>query len=57
MNLKRILFKAKLRYFLNKKDRLKVLKSIDTFTTQELKNLNFQKRKEIVNYAYINIPF
>lgn len=57
VNFKKVFFDMKINYFLNKKSISKTIKNIDNLSSQQLKTLNFKKRKAIVEYAYANIPF
>src|SRR5690554_5846816 len=57
MNFKKRIFQLKLRHILRKTNDLKRLKNIESLNVKELRELNFNKRKIIVSYAYENIPF
>lgn len=57
VNLKKIVFDIKINYILNKKTMSEKIKNVDSLSYQQLKILNFKKRKAIVEYAYANIPF
>lgn len=57
MNFKNLVFNFKINHLLKKKDELENLKNIENLSVEEVKQLNFEKRKNIVRYAYDNIPF
>lgn len=57
MNLKKSIFNLKIKHLLNKDGEFKKLKNIEDLSTKDLNQLNFKKRKELVKYAYKNIPF
>lgn len=57
MNFKKIIFFIKL--YISNRGKVNVIKKLSNvnFSYDQILNLNFQKRKNIVDFAYYNIPF
>jgi len=57
MNIIKVIFLLKIKFFSRIIIRYKELLKIQTLSIKQLEILNFEKRKAIVTYAYHNIPF